>query len=61
MPVAPLALPAGDFRAYLFDLDGTVADTMPGHFQAWSATLAAHGAELPESCSMSGAACRHSA
>lgn len=23
------------FKAYLFDFDGTVADTMPGHFDAW--------------------------
>ena len=48
MPVDALALPAGDFRAYLFDLDGTVADTMPQHFIAWSASLAAHGASMPE-------------
>lgn len=48
MPVDPLPLPAGNFRAYLFDLDGTVADTMPGHYRAWTAALAVHGAELPE-------------
>ncbi len=43
-----LPLPPGDFCAYLFDLDGTVADTMPQHYLAWSATLAAHGANLPK-------------
>lgn len=48
MAVDALPIPAGDFCAYLFDLDGTVADTMPGHYRAWSAALAAHGAELPE-------------
>ncbi len=48
MSVAALPLPAGEFRAYLFDLDGTVADTMPGHFQAWTKALAAHSAMLPE-------------
>jgi hypothetical protein len=30
-----LRLPAGDFQAYLFDCDGTVADYMPLHFLAW--------------------------
>ncbi len=50
MPLAPdaLLLPSRTFRAYLFDLDGTVADTMPGHYRAWSAALAAHGAAFPE-------------
>lgn len=48
MPLHALAIPAGDFRAYLFDLDGTVADTMPGHFVAWTAALKAHGAAMSE-------------
>ncbi|MGI4755560.1 MAG: HAD family hydrolase [Janthinobacterium lividum] len=48
MPAEALALPAGNFRAYLFDLDGTVADTMPQHYRAWTAALAAHGAALSE-------------
>lgn len=43
-----LVLPAGDFRAYLFDLDGTVADTMPQHFVAWTDALKAHGASMSE-------------
>ncbi len=30
-----LQLPAGDFRAFIFDCDGTLADTMPLHYQAW--------------------------
>ncbi len=35
-----LQLPAGDFRAYLFDCDGTIADSMPLHYIAWKASLA---------------------
>ncbi len=32
----------------IFDCDGTLADTMPVHFQAWAAMLAPHGVEFPE-------------
>ena len=35
-----LKLPAGDFRAYLFDCDGTIADSMPLHYKAWRRALA---------------------
>lgn len=35
-----LKLPAGNFKAYLFDCDGTVADSMPLHYVAWSKALA---------------------
>jgi HAD superfamily hydrolase (TIGR01509 family) len=35
-----LALPAGSFRAYLFDCDGTIADSMPLHYRAWKRALA---------------------
>jgi len=35
-----LQIPAGDFRAYLFDCDGTIADSMPLHYIAWTKTLA---------------------
>jgi beta-phosphoglucomutase family hydrolase len=45
--IEPLVLPSGDFRAYLFDLDGTVADTMPAHYKAWSKTFAEAGGEFP--------------
>ena len=34
-----LTLPAGQFRAYLFDCDGTIVDSMPLHFIAWSKAL----------------------
>jgi beta-phosphoglucomutase family hydrolase len=35
-----LKLPAGRFAAYLFDCDGTIADSMPLHYIAWKKTLA---------------------
>jgi len=34
-----LKLPAGSFRAYLFDCDGTIADSMPLHYIAWKKAL----------------------
>ncbi len=41
-------IPPGAFAAYLFDVDGTIADTMPLHYRAWRATLDPLGAEYPE-------------
>ncbi len=38
-----LKLPPGNFRAYLFDCDGTIADSMPLHYIAWSTALGEHG------------------
>jgi HAD superfamily hydrolase (TIGR01509 family) len=38
-----LQLPAGDFAAYLFDCDGTIVDSMPLHFVAWTRALAEYG------------------
>jgi HAD superfamily hydrolase (TIGR01509 family) len=34
-----LTLPPGPFRAYLFDCDGTIADSMPLHYVAWKQAL----------------------
>lgn len=34
-----LTLPPGKFQAYLFDCDGTVADSMPLHYIAWKRAL----------------------
>jgi HAD superfamily hydrolase (TIGR01509 family) len=34
-----LPLPPGDFHAYLFDCDGTIADSMPLHYIAWTRAL----------------------
>jgi HAD superfamily hydrolase (TIGR01509 family) len=43
-----LTLPAGPFQAYLFDCDGTIADSMPLHYVAWKKALGEHGCEFPE-------------
>jgi len=34
--------------AFIFDLDGTLADTMPAHFVAWSTVVRRHGLTFPE-------------
>lgn len=39
-----LAPPPGLYAAYLFDCDGTLADTMPLHFRAWSHAFRTCGA-----------------
>lgn len=43
-----LQIPAGDFAAYIFDCDGTLADTMPTHYRAWCTALGEHAANFPE-------------
>lgn len=43
-----LTLPDGDFRAYLFDCDGTITDSMPAHYRAWTTALAEWGCTFPE-------------
>ena len=35
-----LTLPPGSFGAFLFDCDGTIADSMPLHYIAWKKALA---------------------
>ncbi len=39
-----LSLPDHPFRAFIFDCDGTLVDSMPLHFQAWTASLRHHSA-----------------
>ena len=34
--------------AAIFDLDGTLADTMPVHFRAWQQVAGRHGLQFPE-------------
>lgn len=34
-----LSIPPGPFRAYLFDCDGTIVDSMPLHYIAWKTAL----------------------
>jgi len=43
-----MKLPERDFDAYIFDCDGTLADTMGLHYDAWKMALEPHGADLPE-------------
>jgi HAD superfamily hydrolase (TIGR01509 family) len=35
-------------RAFIFDLDGTLADTMPTHFGVWQVVAHRHGLTFPE-------------
>ena len=43
-----LDIPTGEFSAYIFDCDGTLADTMGLHYQAWVAEVRSRGGEFPE-------------
>ena len=43
-----LAVPSGIFKAYLFDCDGTIADSMPLHYIAWSKALGEWNCPFPE-------------
>jgi len=43
-----LKLPNGPFKAYLFDCDGTIVDSMPLHYVAWKRVLAEWGCEFGE-------------
>jgi HAD superfamily hydrolase (TIGR01509 family) len=38
-----LTLPEGHFAAFLFDCDGTIVDSMPLHYIAWTQALREHG------------------
>ena len=38
-----LDIPAGDFAGYIFDLDGTLIDTMPLHYRAWDGAMRSAG------------------
>jgi HAD superfamily hydrolase (TIGR01509 family) len=41
-------LPPGEFAGYIFDCDGTLADTMPTHYKAWLTALGEHAETFPE-------------
>jgi beta-phosphoglucomutase family hydrolase len=43
-----LKLPEGSFKAYLFDCDGTIADSMPLHYIAWKKALGEWNCEFEE-------------
>lgn len=38
-----LEIPSGEFAGYIFDLDGTLVDTMPLHYAAWRDTMREFG------------------
>lgn len=38
-----LDIPAGEFAGYIFDLDGTLINTMPLHYRAWDSAMRHHG------------------
>ena len=41
-------LPPGSFRAYLFDCDGTIVDSMPLHYIAWKTAFSEWNCPFPE-------------
>jgi HAD superfamily hydrolase (TIGR01509 family) len=43
-----LKLPDGPFEAYLFDCDGTIADSMPLHYVAWKKVLGEWNCDFSE-------------
>ena len=43
-----LALPPHEFAGYIFDCDGTLADTMPLHFRAWTRLVRELGGAFTE-------------
>lgn len=46
--ILKLPIPDGAFRAYIFDCDGTVVDSMPLHYIAWKKALAEWGCTYKE-------------
>lgn len=46
--ILKLKLPAGAFKAYLFDCDGTIADSMPIHYITWKRALGEWNCEFTE-------------
>jgi len=40
--------PSRDYAALIFDCDGTLTNSMPVHFQAWTRTLSGYGIAFPE-------------
>ena len=42
-----LEIPPGDFAGYIFDLDGTLVDTMPLHYRAWDTAMRKVGLNAP--------------
>ena len=45
LPLRVMEFPTDGFEGLVFDLDGTLVDSMPAHFEAWCEALAQVGAE----------------
>ena len=45
--IEALPIPNRSFRAYLFDLDGTLADSMPLHLRSWQQATREAGGDFP--------------
>jgi HAD superfamily hydrolase (TIGR01509 family) len=43
-----IEFPVRRYEGYIFDCDGTIADTMPIHFRAWTRALTEAGGQFPE-------------
>lgn len=43
-----LEIPTHPFEGYIFDCDGTIADTMPIHYRAWCRAMEEFGGQFPE-------------
>ena len=48
LPRVDIAFPTRRFGGYIFDCDGTIADTMPLHFRAWTRAMEELGGKFPE-------------
>lgn len=42
-----IQIPTADYAGYIFDLDGTLVDTMPVHYQAWDQAMHEFGLKEP--------------
>jgi HAD superfamily hydrolase (TIGR01509 family) len=40
--------PEKRYAGYIFDCDGTLADSMPLHYRAWADTVTKYGGQMPE-------------
>jgi HAD superfamily hydrolase (TIGR01509 family) len=40
--------PEKRYKGYIFDCDGTLADSMPVHYRAWLDIVEKHGGQMPE-------------
>jgi beta-phosphoglucomutase-like phosphatase (HAD superfamily) len=49
LDIPPHRRGGGPFGGFIFDCDGTLADTMPLHYRAWKRVLAEHGMSFSES------------